>query len=87
MLFMKGTHEIAHLRTENPLHGALFRRHHMDLDLAGAQGGRDLQPDEACAQHDDLPGGRGKPDDGATVGKRAQNTHLRQLGARRSGVI
>ena len=47
MLFVQRAHEIAHLRPEHALHRPLFRRHHMNLDVARAQRRRDLQPDEA----------------------------------------
>ena len=51
LLFMQGADEIAHLRTQDTLHRPLVRRHDMDLDLAVAQRRRDLEPDEAGADH------------------------------------
>ena len=55
VLFMQGAHEVAHLRSEHALHRPLLRGHDMDLDVAGAQRRRDLEPDEARADHNRAP--------------------------------
>ncbi len=81
VLLVQRAHEIAHLRTQNALHRSLVRRHHMDFDLAGAQRRRDLEPDEARAQHDHAARRFGALDDGPAVGERAQRVHVRLVGA------
>ena len=52
VLLMQRAHEVAHLRAEDTLHRPLLGRHDMNLDVAGAQRRRGLQPDEARADHD-----------------------------------
>ena len=52
VLLVQGADEVAHLRTEDPLHRPFVRRHDMDFDAAGAQRGRDLEANEARAHHD-----------------------------------
>ena len=52
VLLVQRADEVAHLRPEHALHRPLLRRHDMDLDVARAQRGRDLEPDEARADHD-----------------------------------
>ena len=42
MFFMQRTNEVAHLWPEHAFHRPLFRRHHMNLDVACAQRGRGL---------------------------------------------
>src|SRR5882757_4320073 len=38
ILLVEGADEVAHLRTQDPLHGTLARRHDMNFDIARAQG-------------------------------------------------
>lgn len=74
--------EVAQLRTEDALHGPFVGRHHMDLDVAGTQGGRDFEPDKARA-HNDCPARLlGTFDDGPAVGERAQSADMRLVCAR-----
>ena len=82
VLLVQRAHEIAELRPEHAFERALLRRHHMHLDLARAQRGGDLQPDEARADHHRALGLLRLRDDGAAVGERAQRVHVRQIGAR-----
>ncbi len=72
MLLVEGTHEIAHLGTEDAFHRPFLGRHDVDFQAAGAQRGGDLQADEARADHHGPLGGFGPLDDGATVGQRTQ---------------
>src|SRR5580693_8074111 len=67
VLFMQGAHEIAELRTEDALHRPGFRRHDMNLDIAGAQRRRDLKPDEARTDNEGAPRALRVVDDGAAV--------------------
>ena len=52
VLLMQGADEVAHLRAKYPLHGSFVRRHDMNFDVTGAQRRRNLEADEAGAQHD-----------------------------------
>ena len=52
VLLVQRADEVAHVRSEHTLHRPLFRRHHVDLDVARAQRGRDFEPDKAGADHD-----------------------------------
>ena len=81
VLLMERAHEVAHLRAEDSLHRPFVRRHHVDLDVAGAQRGRDLEPDEARADHDGPARRRGALDDRPAVGERAQREDVRLVGA------
>ena len=49
VLLVQRANEIAELRPEHALHRPRFRRHDMDLDIAGAQRRRRFEPDEARA--------------------------------------
>src|SRR5690606_1605799 len=49
---------------------------HLYVDLAGAQRGRDLEPDEARADHHRLLASFGFGDDGTAVLERAQRLRL-----------
>src|SRR5467141_3778945 len=51
MLLMQRTHEIAHLWSKDALHGTFSRSHHMHLNVARTESGRDFEPDEARTQH------------------------------------
>ena len=82
MLLVERANEVAHLRTQDALHRPLFRRDHMDFDIAGAQGGRDLEPDKARAQHDCPARRLGTLDDRPAVRERAQRAYVRLVGAR-----
>ena len=82
VLLVQRAHEVAHLRTEDALHRPFVRRHHMDFDVAGAQGRRDFEPDEARAHHDRPARRPGALDDGPAVGERAQRADMRLIGAR-----
>src|SRR5262245_61967447 len=52
VFLMEATHEIAHVRAEDTLHWACFRRHDMNLDTTVTQGSRGLEPNEACTDDD-----------------------------------
>src|ERR1700687_3928124 len=80
VLLVERAYEIAHLWTQNTLHRSLFRRHHMDFDSTCAQGGRDLEPDKARAQHDRSGSWFGSLNDRPTVRERAKRAHVRLLG-------
>ena len=54
----------------------------MDLDVARAQRGRDLEPDEARADHDRAARRLGALDDRPAIGERAQRVDMRLVGAR-----
>ena len=82
MLLVQLAHEGAHLLAEHARHRNLFGRDDMHFDLARAQRGRNLEADEARADHDGALRRLGALDDGAAVVERAQNAHMRQIGAR-----
>ena len=82
MLFMQRTHEVAHLRAEHAVHRPLFRRHHVNLDAARAQGRCRLQSDKARADHNRATCIFGLFDDGAAISARSQRQDLRLVGAR-----
>ena len=63
MLLMQTAHEVAHLPTENALHGSFFRRDHVHFDVACAQRRCDFETDEARAKHDCAPSRLGALDD------------------------
>src|SRR5215467_7820622 len=67
MVFMQGTHEIAHLRAKDPLHGSPIRGHHMHLDITRTERGRNFEPDEARTEHNSSPRCCRPLDDRATV--------------------
>ena len=52
VLLVQRAHEVAELRPEDALQRPLLGRDDMDLELARAQRGRDLEADEARADHD-----------------------------------
>ena len=82
VLLMQRADEIAHLRAQHALHRPLLRRDDMDLDLARAQRRRDLEADEARADHHDARARAfGACDDRAAVGQRAQGVDVRLVGA------
>ena len=72
MLLVQRAHEVTHLRPEHAFHRPLLRRHHMNLDVAGAQRRRGLQSDEARADDERAARSLGRFDDGAAIGERAQ---------------
>ena len=71
MLLMQRANEVSHLRAEDTLHRPPVGRDHVDFDLAMAQGGRDLETDEARPEHDHAACRLSALDDGAAVGERA----------------
>ena len=52
VFLMQAADEVAHLRAKYPLHRPLVRRHDMNFDVTGAKRCRNLEADEAGAQHD-----------------------------------
>jgi hypothetical protein len=80
MLFVQGANEVAHLRAQDTLHGALFRGHHMDIYIARSKSRGNLEPDEAGANHDRAARGRGACDDRLAVRERAQGMYVRLVG-------
>ena len=82
VLLVQRANEVAHLGPEHALHRPLLRRDDMHLDLARPQRGRDLEPDEARADHDGAARAARAGDDGAAVGERAQGMDMRLVGAR-----
>ena len=91
MLFVEGAHEGADLLAQRPRQRHLLDVHHGHLELAGAQRRRDLEADEAAAQHHGarrttLDGTRAQlldlGDDGPAVGQGAQVAHVGQVAAR-----
>ena len=79
VVLMQRAHEIAHFRSKHTLHRALFRRDHVDLDIARPQRRRHLQTDETRADHERASRAVGGRDDGPTVGERAQGMHVRLI--------
>ncbi len=82
VLLVDAAHEVAELGSEDALERPALGRHHVHLDLAGAQRGRDLEADEARADHHGALGLLGVGDDGARIRQRAQHVHVRLAGAR-----
>ena len=78
---MQRAHEVAHVGAEDALHRPRLGRNDMDLDLAGAQRRRDLEPDEARADHDRALGILGIGDDGAGIVERTQDMDMPLAGA------
>ena len=78
---MKGADEVAHLRTQYPLHRPFARRHNMNIDFAGAQGGGNFEADEAGAQNDGAARSPGPFDDRPAIRKRAQHMDVWLVGA------
>jgi hypothetical protein len=81
VLFVQRADEVTHLRAENSFHRPPIRRDHMDFDAPRAQGGSDLESDEASAQHNREARGLGSLNNGSTVSERAKNTYVRLIGA------
>ena len=81
MLFVQRAHEVTHLRPEHALHRPLLRRHHMNLDVAGAQRRRGLQSDEARTDDERAARTLGRLDDGAAIRERTQRMDMRLVGA------
>ena len=69
MVLVQSANEVAEFRTEHALKRPALRRHHMDLDLARPQRGRDLEADEARADHHSAARMLGAVDDGARIGE------------------
>ena len=82
MLLVQLADEVTHLRPEHAFERTLLGRHHVHLELARAQRGRDFEADEARADHHRALGAIGGLDDRAAVGKRAQRVHMRQVRTR-----
>jgi hypothetical protein len=72
MLLVKRPDEVAELRSEHPLERTRFGSDDGHVETASPQSGRDLEADEARAQHDRPFRLRRGFDDRATVGKRSQ---------------
>ena len=62
--------------------GQRLEADHVHLEAARAQGGRDLEADEARPDHDDRRAVAAPRDDGPRVGQAAQHVHVGQVGAR-----
>ena len=82
MLFVEFSNEIAEFRTEDALQRPAFRRDDVNIQVPRPQRGRNLQTDEARADDNGVPRRRCVGDDGARVGKRAQNVDMRLIRAR-----
>ncbi len=81
ILLMEGADEVAHLRTQDPLHGPFVRRHDMNFDIARAQGRGNFQANETGAKHDGAARSRGSLDDRLAIGERAQRVDMWLVGA------
>ena len=84
LLLVQRSNERAEVVAEHALERKLLRRDDVDVDLARAQRRRDLEADEARADHDGALCRLRRGDDRAAVGERAQVVHVRQIGARAS---
>src|SRR5208337_1088347 len=78
-LAVERSNELAEFGAQNALHWTLFRRHNVDFDVPRPQRGRDLEPDEARAQHRRPPRRFGSLDDGPRVVERTQHEHIGRL--------
>ena len=81
VVFMQRANEVAHLGSEHALHRPLLRSDDVHVELARPQGRRDLEADEARADHEHAFRAARRLDDGAAVGKGAQDMDMRLLGA------
>ena len=81
VLLVQRAHEVAHLRSQNSFHRPLFRRDHMDFDASSAQGGSDLEADEAGAQHNRATRRLGSIKNRSAVGERTKHVYVRLVGA------
>ncbi len=81
MVLVDRLNEAAEVRPQDLFHRPFFRRDDMDLDVARAQRGRDFEPDEARAEHNDPLCRLGAFDDRLAVLERAEHEHVRRLGA------
>src|SRR5262249_42577514 len=80
VLLVNRAYEIAEFTPEHALQRPALRRHDMNLDFARPQRGSNLEPDEACAEHDRALRRFCLGNDRSRIGKRAQHLHMRLLG-------
>ena len=74
--FVNGSDETADVGPHHTLEWHVVRGHHVHRDAASAERRRDLEADEACADHDGVFRAEREVDDGTAVGKRSEITHL-----------
>ena len=80
--FVQRLNEAANFRAHDALERHAFRRDHVDVDPPASQRRRDLEADEARADHHHMFGRARLVDEGATVREGTQIVHLRAVGAR-----
>ncbi len=83
VLLVNRAYDIAKFAPEHAFQRPALRCHDMNLDLARPQRGGNLEPDEACADHDRVPGGFCLGNDRSRIGERAQHAHVRLIRRRR----
>src|SRR5262249_61804355 len=81
VLLMNRAYEIAKLAPEHAFQRPAPRCHDMNLDLARPERRSNLEPDEACADHDRVPGRFCPGNDRSRIGERAQHVYVRLIGA------
>ena len=81
VLFVDGADHVAERRPHDAFQRPRLGRDDVHRQAAGPQRGGHFQADEAGADHDALPGGRGVGDQRPAVGQRAQDVDMRQVGA------
>ncbi len=81
VLLVNGADEITEFAPEHAFQRPAIRRHDMNVDFPCPQRRSNLEPDEACAEHDRAPRLLCFGDDRARIGERAQQVDMRLIGA------
>ena len=71
VFLVQSANEVAHLWAENALHRPRLGRDHVNVKPSRPQGGGNLEPDEARADHHGAACRFGAFDDGSAIGQRA----------------
>lgn len=79
MRFVNGLDETTDLGPHHMLERHTASGHHVHRDAAGSKRRRDLESDEASADHDGMFRAAREVDNGTAVGKRSEIVHLRGL--------
>ena len=69
VFLVQGADEVSHLGAEYTFHRPFIRRYDVNFDVPGAKGRRDLEANEAGAQHHGASRGPGALDDRPAIGE------------------
>ena len=81
VVFVQLADELPHVGAQYPFHRTGFPADDVHVDIASTQRCRDLETDEARADHHCAARFRRRGDDRPAVGQRAQVVHVREIGA------